>query len=173
MTMKKILLILSVLLAGQMSFAQKYVFVDSEYILKNIPAYEAANEQLNQLSAGWQKEVEKLYTEVSEMYKAYQTESVFLSNEMKKKREEEIVAKEKKAKALQQHYFGPQGELFKKRESLIKPIQDEIFNAISEIAGEKNYAAVFDKSSGLGVMYSDPKYDISDMVLERMGIKKQ
>ena len=173
MTMKKILLILSVLLAGQMSFAQKYVFVDSEYILKNIPAYEAANEQLNQLSAGWQKEVEKLYTEVSEMYKAYQTESVFLSNEMKKKREDEIVAKEKKAKALQQHYFGPKGELFKKRESLIKPIQDEIFNAISEIAEEKNYAAVFDKSSGVGVMYSDPKYDISDMVLERMGIKKQ
>ena len=173
MTMKKILLILSILLAGQMSFAQKYVFVDSEYILKNIPAYEAANEQLNQLSAGWQKEVEKLYTEVSELYKAYQTESVFLSNEMKKKREDEIVEKEKKAKALQQHYFGPKGELFKKRESLIKPIQDEIFNAISEIAGEKNYAAVFDKSSGIGVMYSDPKYDISDVVLERMGIKKQ
>jgi len=171
--MKKILLILSVLFAGQMSFAQKYVFVDSEYILKNIPAYEAANEQLNQLSAEWQKEVEKLYTEVSELYKAYQTESVFLSNEMKKKREDEIVAKEQNAKAMQQKYFGPQGELFKKRESLIKPIQDEIFNAISEIAGEKNYAAVFDKSSGLGVMYSDPKYDISDVVLEKMGIKKQ
>ena len=171
--MKKILLILSVLFAGQMSFAQKYVFVDSEYILKNIPAYEAANEQLNQLSSEWQKEVEKLYTEVSELYKAYQTESVFLSNEMKKKREDEIVAKEQNAKAMQQKYFGPQGELFKKRESLIKPIQDEIFNAISEIAGEKNYAAVFDKSSGLGVMYSDPKYDISDIVLEKMGIKKQ
>ncbi len=171
--MKKILLIFVVFLAGQFTFAQKYVFVDSEYILKNIPAYEAANEQLNQLSATWQKEIEKLYSEVSELYKAYQTENVFLSNEMKKKREEEIVTKEKNAKKLQQHYFGPQGELFKKRESLIKPIQDEIFNAISEIAGEKNYAAVFDKSSGIGVLYSDPKYDISDLVLERMGIKKQ
>jgi len=171
--MKKILLILSIIVAGQFVSAQKYVFVDSEYILKNVPAYEAANEQLSQLSTGWQAEVEKLYSEVSELYKAYQTESVFLSNEMKKKKEEEIVSKEKKAKALQQKYFGQQGELFKKRESLIKPIQDEIFNAISEIAGEKNYAAVFDKSSGLGVMYSDPKYDISDVVLERMGIKKQ
>jgi len=169
--MKRIFLILSVIFAGHFASAQKYVFVDSEYILKNIPAYEAANEQLNKLSADWQKEIEALYNEVSELYKTYQTESVFLSNEMKKKREDEIIEKEKKAKALQQHYFGQKGELFKKRESLIKPIQDEIFNAITELSGEKNYAAVFDKSSGLGVMYSNPKYDISDMVLERMGIK--
>jgi len=171
--MKKIFLILSVIFAGHFASAQKYVFVDSEYILKNIPAYEAANDELSKLSGEWQKQIEKMYNEVSEMYKAYQTESVFLSNEMKKKREDEIIAKEKKAKDLQQQYFGPKGELFKKREALIKPIQDEIYNAITEISGEKNYAAVFDKSSGMGVMYSNPKYDISDMVLERMGIKKQ
>jgi outer membrane protein len=171
--MKKILFFAVMLMAVQFASAQKYVFVDSEYILKNIPAYEAANEQLSQLSVGWQKEVEALYKEVSALYEAYQTENVFLSNEMKKKKESEIVEKEKNAKALQNKYFGQNGELFKKRESLIKPIQDDIYNAILEIAGEKSYAAVFDKASGIGVMYSDSKYDISDVVLERLGIKKQ
>jgi outer membrane protein len=171
--MKKLFIAGMLLLAGHVVSAQKYVFIDSEYILKNIPAYEAANEQLSQLSKDWQTEVEELYKEVSMLYEAYQTESVFLSNEMKKKREDEIVDKEKKAKELQKKYFGPKGELFKKRESLIKPIQDEIYNAITELAAEKNYAAVFDKSSGLGVMYSDPKYDISDMVLELLGVKTE
>ena len=171
--MKKILFFLVMLIAGQVVMAQKYVFVDSEYILKNIPAYEAANEQLNQLSAGWQKEVEALYQEVSALYEAYQTENVFLSNEMKTKKETEIVEKEQMAKSIQNKYFGKDGELFKKREALIQPIQDEIYSAILEIVGEKSYAAVFDKASGIGVMYSDPKYDISDVVLERLGIKKQ
>jgi len=171
--MRKILFFVVMLIAGHIATAQKYVFVDSEYILKNIPAYEAANEQLSQLSAGWQKEVETLYKEVSALYEAYQTENVFLSNEMKKKKESEIVEKEQNAKAVQNRYFGQNGELFKKREALIKPIQDDIYNAILEIAGEKSYAAVFDKASGIGVMYSDPKYDISDVVLERLGIKKQ
>jgi len=173
MAMKKVLFFGIIFLIGHVAFAQKYVFVDSEYILKNIPAYEAANEQLSQLSAQWQKEIEQKYQEVSDLYEAYQTENVFLSNEMKKKREDEIVEKEKQARLLQKKYFGQQGELFKKREELVKPIQDEIFNAISEIAGEKNYAAVFDKASGIGIMFSDPKYDISDMVLERLGFKKQ
>jgi len=171
--MRKILFFVVMLIAGHIATAQKYVFVDSEYILKNIPAYEAANEQLSQLSAGWQKEVETLYKEVSALYETYQTENVFLSNEMKKKKESEIVEKEQNAKAVQNRYFGQNGELFKKREALIKPIQDDIYNAILEIAGEKSYAAVFDKASGIGVMYSDPKYDISDVVLERLGIKKQ
>ncbi len=171
--MKKILFFVVMLIAGQVVLAQKYVFVDSEYILKNIPAYEAANEQLSQLSEGWQKEIETLYQEVSALYEAYQTENVFLSNEMKTKKENEIVEKEQKAKSIQNKYFGKDGELFKKREALIQPIQDEIYGAILEIAGEKSYAAVFDKASGIGVMYSDPKYDISDVVLERLGVKKQ
>ncbi len=171
--MKKILFFVVMLVAGQMITAQKYVFVDSEYILKNIPAYEAANEQLSQLSNVWQKEIESSFKEVTALYEAYQTENIFLSNEMKKKKEEEIVEKEKNAKALQNKYFGQEGELFKKREALIQPIQDEIYSAILEIAGEKSYAAVFDKASGIGVMYSDPKFDISDVVLERLGIKKQ
>jgi outer membrane protein len=171
--MKRLVIIALVVLAGQFAAAQKYAFVDSEYILKNIPAYEVANEQLNQVSASWQKEVEAMYQEVATLYQNYQTENVFLSNEMKVKRENEIVEKEQAAKQLQQKYFGPEGELFKKRETLIQPIQDEIYTAITEIAKEKSYAAVFDKASGLGIMYNDTKYDISDDVLERLGYSKQ
>lgn len=166
--------LLSILLgvSGILS-AQKYAFVDSEYILKNIPAYEVANEQLSQLSAKWQKEIETRFAEIAQLYQNYQTENVFLSNEMKLKRENEIVEKEKEAKMLQQSYFGQGGELFKRRESLIKPIQDEIYNAITEISSEDNFAAVFDKASGMGIMYVDSKYDISDDVLIKLGYKSE
>jgi len=170
--MKNILLIAFISLTSLVS-AQKYAFVDSEYILRNIPAYEAANEQLNQLSSKWQAEIEGRFEEISQLYQAYQTENVFLSNEMKVKRENEIVEKEKQAKQLQQSYFGQDGELFKRRESLIKPIQDDIFNAITEIAAEDNYIAVFDKASGMGIMYVDPKSDISDDVLVKLGYKSE
>ncbi len=151
--------------------AQKYGFVDTEYILKNVPAYEAANEQLNQESQKWQKEIEAIYTEVETMYQNYQTESVFLSNEMKVKKEEEIVSKEKEARALQTKYFGPNGELNKRRETLIKPIQDEIYNAIRELAEEDGYAAIFDKASAGVILFSDSKYDKSDVILEKLGYK--
>lgn len=166
--MKNILLVAFFTISSLVS-AQKYAFVDSEYILRNIPAYEAANEQLNQLSDKWQKEIESRFSEIAQLYQAYQTENVFLSAEMKTKRENEIVDKEKQAKQLQQSYFGQGGELFKRRESLIKPIQDEIFNAITEIAEDDNYVAVFDKASGMGIMYVDPKSDISDEVLMKLG----
>lgn len=162
-----------VLLIGMGANAQKYAFVDSDYILRNIPAYEAANEQLNQLSSKWQKEIETRFEEISQLYKNYQTENVFLSNEMKTKRENEIVEKEKQAKQLQQTYFGQNGELFKRRESLIKPIQDDIYNAIAELAVEKNYAAIFDKASGMGIMYIEAKQDISDEVLIKLGYKSE
>ncbi len=151
--------------------AQKYGFVDTEYILKNVPAYEAANEQLNQESQKWQKEIEAIYSEVETMYQNYQTESVFLSNEMKVKKEEEIVSKEKEARALQTKYFGPNGELNKRRETLIKPIQDEIYNAIRELAEEDGYAAIFDKASAGVILFSDSKYDKSDVILEKLGYK--
>lgn len=170
--MKKLIFIAFIALSSIVN-AQKYAFVDSEYILKNIPAYEAANEQLNQLSDKWQKEIEGRYSEISQLYQNYQTENVFLSNEMKVKRENEIVEKEKEAKQLQQSYFGQNGELFKRRESLVKPIQDDIYNAISEIAAEDNYNAVFDKASGMGIMFVDPKYDISDDVLAKLGYKTE
>ncbi|TAJ13407.1 OmpH family outer membrane protein [Marinilabiliaceae bacterium JC017] len=169
--MKRLFGLFALLILSQLSFGQKYAFVDSEYILKNIPAFEAANEQLDQLSKKWQVEVEASFQEVSELYQNYQTENVFLSNEMKVKRENEIIEKEQAAKQLQQRYFGPEGELFKKRETLIKPIQDEIYNAITEIAGDNGYGAVFDKASGMGIMFIDSKYDISDDILEKLGYK--
>lgn len=165
--------LLSLLLIGQLAVAQKYAFVDSEYILRNVPAYEAANEQLSQLSGKWQAEVEQRFDEIAQLYKNYQAENVFLSNEMKTKRENEIIEKEKQAKQLQQNYFGQNGELFKRREALIKPIQDEIYNAIADIASENSIAAVFDKASGMGIMFVDNKFDISDDVLIELGYKSE
>ena len=146
--------------------------VDMEYIMKNIPAYETANEQLNQISKRWQKEVETQMTEVQSMYKNYQTELVFLSEEMKVKREEEIIAKEKAAQELKKNYFGPEGELFKKRQSLMKPIQDEIYTAIQEISAEKDLSMVFDRSSSMNIIFTSPKLDISDIILQKLGYSK-
>lgn len=171
--MKKVVLTLAALIMiGTATFAQKFAMVDMEYIFKNIPAYETANEQLNIISKRWQAEVEKQMQEVQAMYKNYQTELVFLSDEMKVKKEEEIIAKEKAAQELKRNYFGPEGELFKKRQSLMKPIQDEIYNAIQEITREKDLSLVFDKSSAMSVIFSSPKLDISDLVLQKLGYSK-
>lgn len=149
--------------------AQKYAFLDMEYILKNIPAYERANEQLNQVSKKWQAEVEALNTEASTMYKNYQNEMVFLSQEQKKARQEAIMKKEKDASDLKRKYFGPEGELFKKRESLMSPIQEEIYTAVKEIAELRGYSLVLDRSSDTGVIYGSPKADISNEVLQKLG----
>lgn len=170
--MKKTFILWCLLLVFAPAWAQKIAFVDSEYILKNIPAYESANEQLNQLSKKFESEVKLKFQEVAQLYDAYQNESVFLSAEMKVKKENEIVEREQLAKKLQQQYFGQEGELFKRREALVKPIQDQVFNAISAISVEKGYGAIFDKSSGMGLMWSDSRYDISDEVLIRLGYKK-
>ncbi len=169
--MKKIILTLSIVLITLVTFSQKFAYVDSDYILKNIPAYEAAQAQLDQMSVEWQKEIEALYAEIDKLYKNYQTEKVLLTEEMKSKREDEIIAKEKEAKTIQKKYFGKEGELYKKRQELIKPIQDDIFNAVREIASEGNYAVIFDTSGGLTMLYTDSKYDRSDEVLEKLGYK--
>lgn len=169
-TMKKILFALVAMLAmtGTAS-AQKYALVDMEYILKNIPAYERAGEQLNQVSRKWQAEVDALQQEAQTMYKNYQNEAVFLSDEQKVKREEAVIAKEKEASELKKKYFGPEGELFKKRESLMTPIQDEIYNAIKDIADQKGYSMVLDRASDNGIIYASPKIDISNEVLSKLG----
>ena len=148
---------------------QKYALLDMEYVLKNIPAYERANEQLNQVSKKWQAEVEALNTEASTMYKNYQNEMVFLSQEQKKARQEAIMKKEKDASDLKRKYFGPEGELFKKRESLMSPIQEEIYTAVKEIAELRGYSLVLDRSSDTGVIYGSPKADISNEVLQKLG----
>lgn len=149
--------------------AQKFVLIDMEYILKNIPAYERANEQLNQISRKWQAEVEALNAEAQQLYKTYQSEAVFLSAETKKEREGAIVAKEKEAAELKKKYFGPEGELFKKRESLMTPIQDEIYTAVKEICEAKGYSLVLDRASDAGIIFASPKIDISGEVLQKMG----
>ena len=140
-----------------------------EYILKNIPAYEMANEQLNAISTRWQGEVEALQQEAQNLYKTYQSDIVFLSPEMKTKREADIIEKEKAAQELKRKYFGPEGELFQKRESLIKPIQDEIYNAIKEISESKSYQLVLDRSSAMSVIFASPRIDISQEVLSKLG----
>jgi outer membrane protein len=170
--MKKLtILIAAIFLLSGFIMAQKYAFVDTDYILNRIPSYKAAQEQLDKLSEEWQKEVENKYAEIEKMYKDYQTEKVLLNDEMRVKKEDEIVNKEKAAKDLQREYFGPEGSLFKKRQELIKPIQDEIYRVVKEIASEGNYAVIFDTASGANMLYTDPKYDKSDEVLEKLGYK--
>jgi outer membrane protein len=149
--------------------AQKFALVDMEYIFKNIPAYERANEQLNQVSKKWQAEVDALTTEAQTLYKNYQNEVVFLSKEQKKAKQDAIVEKEKEAADLKKKYFGPEGELYKKRESLMAPIQDEIYNAVKEISDQKGYSMVLDRASDAGIIFASPKIDISNEVLAKLG----
>ncbi len=160
---------LFLLFSASTTYAQKFGYVDTEYILENIPEYQDAQNEIDELSKQWQLEIEEKFEKVEQMYKAYQTDAVLLPEDMKRKREEEIIKTEKEAKELQKQKFGTNGELFKKREELVKPIQEKIFNAIEEIAIKKNYAFVFDKASGPVIMYANPKNDISDDVLEQIG----
>lgn len=171
--MKKLLMTAVLALVGFVAAsAQKYAVVDMAYILKNVPMYESANEQLKQVSQKWQKEVEDKNNEAKVLYKNYQTESVFYSDDMKTKKENEIVAKEKEAKELKTKYFGPDGELYKKRESLMKPIQDEVYAAIKDVSEKEGYVMVFDKTSAQNLVYYSSKVDISDKVLTKLGYAK-
>ena len=149
--------------------AQKFALMDMEYVLKNIPAYERANEQLNQVSKKWQAEVEALNTQAATMYKNYQNEVVFLSKEQKAAQQEEIMLKEKEAADLKKKYFGPEGELFKKRESLMSPIQEEIYNVVKEISEQRGYSLVLDRASDSAIIFGSPKIDISNEILQKLG----
>ena len=167
--MKKILFLLIMLCGTLTAQAQKFALVDMEYILSNIPAYERANEQLNQTSKSWQSEVEALNTKAQTLYKNYQNESVFLSDAQKKEREKAIVDKEKEAAELKKKYFGPEGELYKKRQSLIQPIQDEIYNAVKSIATARGFQLILDRASDNGIIFASPSIDISNEVLSKLG----
>ena len=172
--MKKLaLLVIAVITAGfiQVS-AQKFALVDMEYVLKNIPAYEMANEHLNQVSQRWQREVDDLKKEADNLYKNYQADMVFLTDEQKKKKEAEIVAKEKEATNLNYKYFGPQGELFKKRQSLLKPIQDDVYNAVKKVSEERGVQVIFDRASSQSIVYASPRIDVSNEVLAKLGYSK-
>ncbi len=171
--MKKFAILLVVIIAAAASAsAQKFALVDMEYILKNVPAYEMANEQLNQLSQRWQKEVEAVGVEAQNMYQNFIADKVFLTDEQIKKREEEIVAKEKEATELRYKYFGPEGELYKKRQSLLKPVQDDVYNAVKKVADERGYQAIFDRASASDIIYASPRIDVSNEVLAKLGYSR-
>ena len=169
--MKKIFILFAFLTTSLGINAQKFALVDMEYILKNIPAYERANEQLTQVSNKWQAEVESLSTEAQTMYKNYQNEVVFWSAEQKKAKQDAIMQKEQAAAQLKQKYFGPEGELYKKRTALMTPIQDEIYNAVKDIADLRGYQLVLDRASDSGIIFGSPRIDISDEVLSKLGYK--
>lgn len=151
--------------------AQKFGYVDSKYILGHVQAYQDAQAELDKISADWQKEIEQKYESIEKMEKAYQAEKILLTEEMKKKREDEINEKRKEARELQKRRFGVEGDLFKKREELVKPIQDEIYTAIQDVASQGGLMVVFDKANESNILYSNPKHDISDKVLKKMGLK--
>ena len=169
--MKKIVILVFCLLSTTVIFAQKFACVDSEYILSNMPEYKQAQKELDDLSVQWQREVESKFQIVDKLYKAFQAESVLLPEELKAKKENEIIAAEKESKDLQKQRFGNTGDLSKKRSELVKPIQDKIYNAIEKIAQEKSYSIIFDKASGATILYVDAKTDISDLILAELGYK--
>ncbi len=171
--MKKIIIALLVTVGAAVSAqAQKFALVDMEYILRNIPAYEMANEELSQLSDKWQKEIEKKQSEASQMYQNYQSEAVYLTFDQRREREEQIAAVEKSAAELRYAYFGPEGELYQKRTALIEPIQNEIYEAIKKLADEKGYQAIIDRASASEIIFASPRIDVSNDVLARLGYSK-
>lgn len=171
--MKKIIIarvaVIGFALAGH---AQKFAMIDMEYVLRNVPAYEMANTQLSQVSQRWEKEVNELAKEADNLYKTYQSEMVFLSDDQKKAREAEIVKKEDEVSQLRNKYFGPEGELYKKRQSLMKPIQEDVYNAVKAVAEEKGYQAIFDRASSQSIVFASPRIDISNDVLAKLGYAK-
>jgi outer membrane protein len=169
--MKRITLLAVAILFATFAFSQKYAYVDTEYILNNIPVYESAKTQLEDLTKEWKKEIDAKKASIDQMYQNYQSERILLTEELRAKREDEIMKKEQELKQLQQKYFGESGMLYKKREELIKPIQDDIYNAIKEIATEGNYAVIFDTANNLNMLYTDPRHDKSDEVLRKLGYK--
>jgi outer membrane protein len=173
--MKKLFLALvatAALFTGSSAQSVKVAYVDLDYILTRIPEYKSAQEQLDQISRQWQKEIELKLSEVDRLYKAFQAEEILLTQDMRKKREDEIIAKEKEIKELQKQRFGVEGDLFKKRQELVKPIQDKVYNAIKELSEKQSIGIMFNKSAELNILFANPKFDKSDEVLELMKVKK-
>ena len=167
--MNKILALIAVAFVALSAQAQKFALIDMEYIMSNIPAYERANEQLNQVSKKWQAEVEAMDNEAKALYKNFQDEAVFLSEAQKKEKEDAIVAKEKEAAELKKKYFGPEGELYKKRTALLEPIQEEVYTAIKAVATQRGFQLIMDRASDNGIYFASPSIDVSNEVLDKLG----
>lgn len=157
---------------GLRGFGQKFALVNMDYVLRNLPDYEMANEQLNQVSQRWEKEIVALQKEAETMYKNYQADMVFLTQEQQNKRAEEVAAKEKEVAELRSKYFGPEGELYKKRQSLMKPIQENIYNAVKAVSEERKYQVIFDRASSQSIIFASPTIDVSNEVLAKLGFSK-
>ena len=171
--MKKVFLsLLLAIVAVTGASAQKFALINMDYVLRNLPDYEMANEQLNQVSQRWEKELVALQKEAETMYKNYQADMVFLTQEQQNKRAEEVAAKEKEVAELRSKYFGPEGELYKKRQSLIKPIQENVYNAVKAVAEEKKYQVIFDRASSQSIVFASPTIDVSNDVLAKLGFDK-
>lgn len=158
-----------VLMTASIGFAQKFAYVDSEFILENIPEYADAKTEVDELSVQWQNEIEAKFAEIDQLYKKFTAEAVLLPDDIRTKREQEIITKEKEAKDLQKKRFGADGDLFKRRQDLIRPIQEKIAAAIEALAASDNYAVIFDKAGSVSMMYTNPRYDLSEEVLDKMG----
>ena len=168
--MKKITLLAFLVLASLSMSAQRFIYVDTDYILDKIPEYKKAQEELDAIAQQWKEEISKKYAEIDRLYKEFQAEQYLMDSETRKKKEDEIVQKEKEAKDFQKKKFGYQGELFEKRQELVKPIQDRVYEAIKSLAEERNYDFVLDKASGgATILYANPKYDKSDEILKKLG----
>ena len=167
--MKRAVITLFVFCLALTSQAQRFGYVDTEYILESIPEYQNKQNELNEISVQWQQEIEAMYAEIDRMYKDYQAEQILLTDDMKRKREEQIIEKEKEAKQKQKDRFGYQGDLFQKRQEFTKPIQDKVYAAIKEIADARGYAVIFDKAGQLTMLYTSAKYDLSEDVLDELG----
>ena len=169
---KTAILTLALLFATLAGFSQRFAYIDSEYILDNIPEYKAAEMEVEQLSIKWQTELERMFEEIEQLFRAYQAEAPLLPDEIRRQREKDIMTRERTAKELQMKRFGRDGELFAKRQELIRPLQDRIFEAVKDIATRGNYAVIFDKSGGLTMIFTDVRYDLSDEVLQRLGYRR-
>jgi outer membrane protein len=169
--MKKTLFLICLLGFGLLGFSQKYAIIDTRYILDKMPEYKIAQQRLDSIAAGWQKDIDAKQTDLDKMYKDYEAEQVMLSDELKKKREDQLFNKEKELRDLQRKRFGFEGDLFKKRQELVKPIQDKVYNAVQKISVSRGYDFVLDKSEGITIIFADPKLDKSEDVLRELGVK--
>jgi outer membrane protein len=169
--MKKILLLTCLLGFGIWGFSQKYAIIDTRFILDKMPEYKAAQAKLDDIAAGWQKEIDSTQSQLDKMYKDYDAEQVMLSEDLKKKREDQLFTKERSLRDLQRKRFGFEGDLFKKRQELIKPVQDKVYNAVQRIASQRGYDFILDKSEGITVIFADPKLDKSEDVLRELGVR--
>jgi len=170
--MKRLMLFMVVLLMATAGYSQRFAYIDTDFIMENIPDFKAAEEEIERVSSQWQEEIEKMFADVEQMYREYQAEAPLLPEEMRRRREEGIIERERQAKELQMKRFGREGDLFAKRQELIRPIQERVFRVVEELATSENYAIIFDKAGSMSMIFTDVRFDLSNEVLRRLGYRR-